>query len=114
MRSGVDNTVSLVIVRQIIALLTGVKSKLQHLHTRIAGLFYHFDHALGKISQVFCDDIHIAELFFDGVEQIHARSFFPVAALCRLITERDGIIFIKSAEMVDADSIVQFKHVSQT
>ena len=45
------------------------------------------------------------------MEQVHARSLFPVAVLCGLISVGNGIILIKSPEMVNPHNVKKLETV---
>ena len=67
MRAGIDDTVAVVIVRQIIvgtAGIAAVESEFQHFHARIAGVFDELTHGVGQITQVFGDNFLVAERGF--------------------------------------------------
>ena len=103
MRSGVDYAVMVIIVRQIIALLSGVECELQDLHARISGILNELPYAVGDITQILGDDFDISELFLDCLEERDARSFDPFSVPGCLFAVRNLIKLIKS---LDRKSVV--------
>lgn len=77
MCARIYHTVSFVIVRQIVTFFPGVKSKLQHLHARIAAFLQHPSHAVCQKAEIFCNDRQIAKLLSDRTKQIHSRTLLP-------------------------------------
>ena len=98
-----------IIVRQIVAFLSGIKGKLQHLHARIAGLRQHPVHALRQKSQILRNNIHLSKLFLQPPEQLHPRPLLPVAVLCRSVSVGYGIIGFKAPEMIDPHHVIELK-----
>ena len=82
--------------------ITAIKSKLQHLHSRIAGVLQKLMYRGGKKAKILCNDLPLAQCLLHGAEQLDAGAFLPVA-LCRsLAAVGDGEILIEPAEVVDA------------
>ncbi len=100
------DTVLVIIVRQIITLFSGVKSKLQNLHTRIAGLLHKFDDRVGQKSKILRDHGLIPQLRLHRLEDIVTGTLLPVSELRRRIAVRNRIIFIETAEMIDPHYII--------
>ena len=112
MRSGVNDAVSLISVRQIRAILILIKSKLKNLHTWKSGFLHQFDHTVCKKSKILRDHIQLAEIFLQSPEKLNSRSFFPMAKLCCFISIRNGIILIKPSEMVNTYNVIKLHAVS--
>ena len=104
----------IIIMRQIITLLSGIKGKLQYLHSRISSIFYQLNHTLCKIPQILSNNIYVSQFFFYCLKQFNTRTFFPFSILCCFMTKRNCIIFIKTAEMVYPNHIIEFVAISQT
>ena len=98
-------------MRQVIALFSGIKSKLQHLHTRITGIFYQLKNRWCQKSQILRNNGNLSQCFFQCIEKIDTRSLFPVPEFCGLIPVRNGIILVKTTEMIDTYDIIEFKAV---
>ena len=111
MRSGVDYAVMVIIVRQIIALLSGVECELQDLHSRIPGILNELPYAVGDITQILGDDFDISELFLDCLEERDARSFDPFSVPGCLFAVRNLIKLIKCTEVIDTKNIAELKIV---
>ena len=105
--AGVDDVVIGIKMGQIDALAAVVERELEHLHAGVARSLEELGHAGGDQAEVFGDDRHVAQTRPDGVEQIHARAFQPIADDGVLGRIRDGIIFVKAAEVVDAGHVVE-------
>ena len=58
-------------------------------------------------AQVFCDNLQIGSFLFDGLEKAVTGAFHPLPVPGRLLGMGNRIIFIKAAEVVDADDIVK-------
>ena len=58
-------------------------------------------------AQVFCDNLQIGNFLFDGLEKAVTGAFHPLPVPGRLLGMGNRIIFIKAAEVVDADDIVK-------
>ena len=64
MGSCIDNTVSRIVVRQVVAgisSITLVKSEFDNFHVRIAALFYKLFDAVGHVAKILCDDLSVAQ-----------------------------------------------------
>ncbi len=83
-----------------------IKCKLQHLHVRISGLLYQLTHRWRDKPKILSDDLLSSKGRLNGIEQLTAGPLAPLAEFCRGISVRDGIILIKTAEMIDADYII--------
>ena len=117
MSSGINHTVVCIIMRQIIAGISGIagiKSELDYLHIGISALLHKTLHRICHKAKILCNNVFLSQSLGNGAEQIHSRSFFPPAALRSLISIRNCIIFIKTAEMIDTDNIIHIKAVRQT
>ena len=93
-------------MRQVIALLSGVKGKLKHLHAWIPGISYQLQYAFCQITQVLRNNVYFSQFLLHCFKQFNPRSLLPLSKLCGLIPVRDCIIFIKSAEMIYTDNII--------
>ena len=111
MRARINDAVALEIKRQVIAVLRTVKGKLENLHARETGVAQKLPDAVGQISQIFCQDVQVPEFLFQRFKESDARSFFPVPVLGIFIAVRNGIIFIKSPEMIHSQDAEQFEAV---
>ena len=108
MSSCIHHTVFRIPVRQIAALTTGIKRKLQHLHARKSGLF---QHRRRQKAQILRNDRKLAKAFLHRLKQLIARALFPVAKFSGPVLCRDRIIGIKSTEMIYAHNIIQTEAV---
>ena len=106
MGAGVAHRVHGIQVRQIVALLPGVKGKFQHLHAGIAGVLLQFPHLRGDVTQIFGDEIQSRQSFPDGVDEGHSRPGAPVAILCGFVLGRDGPVAFQPPEMVNPHHII--------
>ena len=106
-RAGVDDAVVLVEVRQVIALLARIESELQDLHAREARVLDELDDAVGDIAKILGDDMDVAELPLDHVEEIHARSLDPFAGSGSRGAIGDDVVFVKCTEVVDAEDVAE-------
>ena len=92
MRSDINNAVFFIIMRQIVAVFTAVKSKLQNLHTRKTAFFKKIDHILINITEILCNDIGFAERSFNRFEKLNAGAFKPDTVNCVFHSVLDGVI----------------------
>ena len=106
MGAGVHHAVAGVGMRQVIAGLPAVKGKLHDLHAGVATLCQHGLDLRGQVAQVLGNDAAFTQSFVHGVDKITVRALFPVAARCGLVSGGDGVVALKTAEMVDAHHIV--------
>ena len=81
MGSGIDHTVFIIIVGQIIAVIARIKSKLQDLHSRVACPIHQSDHAGSQESEILRDDLLFTQLLLHHSKQFIARSLLPVPGL---------------------------------
>ena len=103
----VNDRILYVVVGQIVAGLTGIKGKLQHLHARISCAGQKLFGSRGDIAQVLRDDPYISEFLLDCAEEIKAGAFDDFAVLGCLVAVRNLVVFRKAVEVVDADHIVE-------
>ena len=64
MGSCIDNTVSRIVVRQVVAGISGialVKSEFDNFHVGIAALFYKLFNAIGHVAKILCDDLSVSQ-----------------------------------------------------
>ena len=113
MGTGIDHAVLVVIVRQIIALLPGIKGKLQHLHAGIPGGLQHLLDVRGQEAQILGDEVHFPQLLLHRAEEINARALAPLPVFGGLIPIGNGIIAGKAPEVVDAGHIKELHIVAQ-
>ena len=106
MGSGVYDAIVAVIVWQIVIAVSDVtliKAKLQNLHIWITGFIYQLANSVGHETKILRYNLLAAQTPFDGAEEIHARSFFPVTICCRIAAVRYGEVLVKCTEMVDTN-----------
>ena len=111
MGSRVNHTVFRIPVRQIAALTTGIKRKLQHLHARKAGLFHQLQHRRRQKAQLLRNDRKLAKPLLHCLKEAIARPLLPVAKLRGFVFCRNRIVGIKSAEMIHPHHIIQTEAV---
>ena len=66
---------------------------------------------IGDIAQILSNDFMPAQILLCGAEQVDARSFFPMTVNCGIFSIRNGVVLVKTAEMVDSDHIVHLEAV---
>ena len=106
MGAGVDHAVVRVGVGKIVARFPAVKGKLHDLHARIAAGSQHGLDLWGQVSQILCNDAALTQGLVDGIDESTIRPLFPVAACRRLVSGRDGVVALKTTEVVDAHDII--------
>ena len=106
MGSGVNNTVLIIIVRQVFTVIA-VKCELQYLHTRISAFFDHFADRRCNHTQILCDHLFFAQLHLHRCKQFEVRSLFPVTIDCGFVSVRNREICLEATEMIYADDIVE-------
>ena len=117
MSTGVYHAVSCIIVRQVVicaSRVSGIESKFKDFHSGITAVIYKSSYTVCHISKIFRYKLAIAKTFFDLIKKLNTGSFFPMTACRSLILCRDGIIFIKSSEMIYSDNIIIFKILSKS
>ena len=78
-RTGVDDKVALVVVRQELVAGVGAKGKLQDLHARQPKAVAQLDHVRRDLAQVFGNNGQVfAQLLAHDVEEVCARSLLPL------------------------------------
>ena len=103
-------------MRQIIAGISRIsliKCKFNNLHIRVSAFLYQPSHRIRHKTKILCNDILMAKTMGNRTEQIHSRSFFPPPVSCGSISVGNGIVFIKSPEMINTHHIIHFKTVSK-
>ena len=93
-------------MRQIIAFLTAVKSKLKHLHTRKTAVSQQPAHLGRQITEVLRDDGKPRHLAPDRFDESKSGSRFPIADSRRFRSRRNGVIAGEAAEMIDAHRVI--------
>ena len=106
MCSCIHYRISVIVVRKVIAVLPGIKSKLQYFHTRKARILQHLPHRIRKESKILRNDRQLSQLLPQCPEQIHAGPRLPAAMLRCPISIGNGIVFIKSTKMVDPYHVI--------
>ena len=99
----------IIIVREIIALLAGVKGELKDFHSREARILYQLADRRCDVAEILRNDMNIAELLLYLPEEAHAGALDPFAVLRGLLAVRDLVILIERAEMIDAEYITELK-----
>ncbi len=96
------------IVRQIVAEIIGVESKLQYFHAGEAGAVAEVAHLFGHVAQVLSKQGQIAQFSFYRVEKLVGGSFDPLAtAGCRIAVGHRPVGF-------ETTEVVQTQHVIKT
>ena len=111
MGSRIHHTVMRITMGQIIAFFPGIKGKLQYLHAGKSCIFYQFLYAVCHKSQIFCNNVYISKLLLHVLEQGNSWPLFPMAMYRSLFPCRNGIVFIKSSEMVNPNHIIHLETV---
>src|SRR5699024_10394654 len=109
MVSGIGYSVPGIIVRQIFRIFCRVKTELQYFHTRVSRILNQFIYFISQEPEVFSHDIPLAKCILHSVEQVHARTFHPVAVFGRRVPCWNLPVRLKSPEVVDSDRIIQIK-----
>ena len=109
MRSCINHAVRVVIVWHIITFLARIKCKLKHLHSRVAGRSQEIPDAVRQKTEIFGNDLLLAEHFIDLVKKKNSRAFLPGTVYCCFFAVWNSVIFIKAAEMVDSHHVIPFK-----
>ena len=91
---------------KIIAGLSGVKGKFQYLHPWISRIPDQILHSLCNKSQILCNDLYLSQFPLYGLKEFQAGAILPLAMLCSLIPKRNGIILVKSPEVIDPHHII--------
>ena len=100
MRAGISNAVrGIVGSRQILVILVE-EGKLEHLHTREAGIREKFSDVRGDKSEVLGDDLSLWEGFLYRPKELNTRGRVPLAVSCGRLTVWDVVVAGKSAEVV--------------
>ena len=94
--------------------IPGVKSKLQYLHAGIAAFLYQLADRISHIAQILGNDFFFSQRMPHRLKELDSRAFFPVSLSGVICVCRDGEIFVKASEMVDAHHIVEAVAVGQT
>ena len=106
MGAGVDHAVVRVGVGKIVTRFPAVKGKLHDLHARIAAGSQHGLDLRGQVSQILRNDAALTQGLVDGIDESTIRPLFPVAACRCLVSGRDGVVALKTTEVVDAHDII--------
>ena len=117
MSSCVYHAVSCIIVRQVVVCtsgVSGIKSKFKDFHSGISAVIYKSSYTVCHISKILRYKLTITESFLYLIEEFNTRTLLPVTACRSLILCRDGIVFIKSSEMIYPYNIIIFKIFSQS
>ena len=73
-----------------------------------------FSHRIRYIAKIFCNDFFFSQHLAHPVKKIDPRSLFPVACDGSFRSIWNGIILVKTSEMVDAHCIIQLKAMRKT
>ena len=117
MSTGVYHAVSCIIVRQVVictSRISGIESKFKDFHSGISAVIYKSSYTVCHISKIFRYKLTVTKSFLYLIEEFNTRTLLPVTACRSLILCRDGIIFIKSSEMIYSDNIIIFKILSKS
>ena len=116
MGAGVGHTVFRVVMGKIIAGaagIPGIKGKFQYLHARESAVLYKLSDGVCHVSQILGNDFLFSQGAAHGVEEADSRSLLPMASDGSVGAGRNGIVLVKSAEMVNPYHIIQFIAVGQ-
>ena len=105
MGTHIANAVALISMGHIIALLPAIKSKLQNLHPRQAGICQQPAHLRRQNAEILGNKVHMIKPLGQNVHQIHTRPFDPLSAAGGGSAVRNRPITLKPPEMVDAHII---------
>ena len=109
MSTGIYYTVTIIAMRQIVAFLSGIESKFQHLHSGIAAIFQKFYNSRSLEAKIFRNDLLLAQSCVQSVEQLDSGSFLPMSVNSSLIAVRNAIIFVKSSEVINSYHIIHLE-----
>ena len=115
--TGVDHGIDGIVVGQIVigrAGVTGVEGKFQNLHAGETGIPDQLTDRICHIAQVFRNHFMPAQIPFHAAEQIDAGTLLPVAVFRGGIAVGNGVVLIKTPEVVDAGHIVHLVYIPQT
>ena len=117
MGSCVCHTVLRIIVRKIIvgaAGISGIKRKLQDLHSRESTVMDKLTHRICHIAKILRNDLLPAKGLLHFAEQIDPGTFFPVTANSIFRTIWNGKILVKATEMINSYHIIKAEYVAQS
>ena len=114
MRPGIYHTIGRILVRHVVAVFPGIKSKLKHLHTRITGCREKFTDAVGQKAEILSDNLLLTQNLINLVKKLDSRSFFPGTVYRCLFSVGNGIIFIKATKMVNSNHVIPGKAILNT
>ena len=107
MSADIGDAVPAVIVRQIVAVLTAVKGKLQYLHAGEARFGEQGYHAVVNVAEILGDDVYFAERRFYLLKKLNPDALIPSAVDGVLHSARDGVKGRKAPEMVYPQSVAE-------
>ena len=81
MSADIGDAVPAVIVRQIVAVLTAVKGKLQYLHAGEARFGEQGYHAVVNVAEILGDELDVVEPAGQHADERHAGALDPAAVL---------------------------------
>ena len=102
------------VVRKIGSLCSAVESKVNNLHARISGTLNKLYYRRSKITKILSYHIHLSQHFLHPCKESIARTLFPFAYYSIFSAVRNGIIGIKTSEMVYSYSIIKLKSPGHT
>ena len=89
--------------------IPAIKGKLQHLHSRIAGVLQKLMYRGGKKAKIFCNDGPLTNYLLHCTEKVQPRPSFPCTFFGCLSRSRNSIVSIKAPEMIDTKHIIKPK-----
>ena len=112
--TSIDHAVGIVVVGPVVvgrAHVGRIDGKLQHLHVGAAAVPHQPSDTVSHQAQILGDDIYIAQLPADGVEQVHAGAFLPVPCFGAVGIGGNGEILVKATEVVNPNHVIELEAV---
>ena len=108
MGTGIADTVSCKVMWEKMIFFRILKCKLKNLHARETELIPKLNNGMIDLTQILCYNWQIvAQSRLQCCKEVNARSLFPFAVYCSIISVRNGPLFIEATEVVDAQEVCQ-------
>ena len=114
MRAGVADAVARIAMRQIVARLTRIEGKLEHLHTREARILLQADDLLGQEAKILGNQAQLREGLLERTDEVVAGAFDPMAVPCSRLAIGHCPVALQTAEVVDTDHVKQARGGADT
>ena len=108
MGSCVYHRVRCIVVWKIFVVAAATKGKLQYFHARVTGFCHQITNSLCHVAKILRNDLNVFHMFFHFFKKRDTRSLFPLsdAGVCHAV--RNGVILIKTTEMINSNHIIQY------